>query len=140
VDNDNCAVPNPAAPADVVVPCFYCTSQLDCSLWGECQPNNYQTCIGSVIDVGLVPCVNYTLPITMNRSCQFTTTADRIDFSSNELVDLNDPFNRGILPDIFNGIIDWMSTPFLYWLLIIVGALTLFLSAVAVLYWVRNMR
>ena len=143
VDTNNCVVPNPPVPSDngTKIPCVYCMDQWDCNAWSECQPNGYQYCSYSdIVNSGIAPCPNSTPPRILNRTCVFSSSVDKVDFSSNELVDLNDPFNRGILPDIWNGIIAWMSTPFLYWLLWIVAALALFLSAIAFLYWVRNMR
>jgi hypothetical protein len=143
VDNSNCVIPNPPAPADngTQVSCVYCVDQWDCSAWADCQPNGYQYCSYSdIVNSGISPCPNATTPSILNRSCSFTTEVNTIDFSSNELVDLRDPFNRGILPDIWNGIIAWLSTPFFYWLLIIISALALFLSAIALLYWVRNLQ
>jgi len=143
IDTNNCVVPNPPVPSDngTKIPCVYCMDQWDCNAWSECQPNGYQYCSYSdIVNSGIAPCPNSTPPYILNRTCVFSSSVDKVDFSSNELVDLNDPFNRGILPDIWNGIIAWMSTPFLYWLLWIVAALALFLSAIAFLYWVRNMR
>lgn len=145
VDINNCAFPTIPVPVDngTYEPCVYCRNEWDCTLYETCQINNTQRCL-NVTNIGMIPCANATPSISdirgKDKTCLFETGVDKIDFSSNELVDVNDPFNRGILPDIYFGIIAWMSTPFLYWLLLIIAALCLFLTAVAVLYWVRNMQ
>ena len=145
VDINNCAFPTIPVPADngTYEPCVYCRNEWDCTLYETCQINNTQRCL-NVTNIGMIPCANATPSISdirgKDKTCLFETGVDKIDFSSNELVDVNDPFNKGILPDIYFGIIAWMSTPFLYWLLLIIAALCLFLTAVAVLYWVRNMQ
>lgn len=144
-DINHCAYPTVPVPADngTYEPCVYCKDEWECSSYEECQVDGTQRCL-NVTNVGLIPCLG-SKPTeadirSKDRTCVYSSGVDTIDFSSNELVDLRDPFNKGILPDMFKGIIGLMSTPFLYWLLIIIASLTLFLSAVAVLYWVRNLQ
>ncbi len=145
IDVNNCVYPTISVPVDngTYEPCAYCGDAWSCSSYEDCQMNNTQRCL-NVTNIGMIKCANATPTVSdlrgNDRSCSYVTGVDTIDFSSNELVDLNDPFNKGILPDIWNGIVALISTPFYYWLLLIVAALTLFLSAVALLYWVRNMR
>lgn len=142
IDLNNCGQPVPGnlTPANgTYASCHYCSNSWECNSYGECEIGNVMPCL-SVINAAAVPCANATVPSlsSYDQTCQYGGGADTIGFSSNDLVDLDDPFNKGILPDIFKGIIAFLSTPFFYWLMWICVALVIFLSAVAILVWVRN--
>jgi len=140
VDTNNCgnSVPGNLSPVNgSYTDCFYTSCNWVCQQYDECQPENIRPCL-SVEDASPYPC-NESVPATgdFDETCQYAAEGDVIGFTSYELVDIDDPFNKGILPDMFNGIVAFFSTPFLYWILWISVTLVIFLSAVAILTWIK---